>query len=193
MRFKNELKWYWNKRVYVYPFKSMTGNFNWSEWRNMKDSEYISRMQTYNDADAIGLNLVCGKKGVCGIGIRRDNDDIHSLKVLLTALNYLGLPQDYSWVIKTPHEYIIVVDVLNGFNNQDTKRFEYVRIIWETFIQLPIRGEQQTYPVEFLKLYPQDHPIQISKETIYKCISELSKRDIILPNKKSWWKRLFNL
>lgn len=192
-KFKNEIDWYWSKRVYVYPFKSVTSNFNWLEWRNLKDLEYKSRLQNYYEIDAIGLNLVCGKKGICGIGIRRDNNNKHSLSVLYTALSYLNLPIDYPWVIQTPHENIIVLDAQDGFNNKDEKIFKDLRIIWETFIQLPIRGTQQSYPVDFLKFYPQEHPVQKGKEDIYKCISELNKKNIVLPSKKAWWRRLFNL
>lgn len=192
-KFKNEIDWYWSKRVYVYPFKSVTSNFNWLEWRNLKDSEYKSRLQNYYEIDAIGLNLVCGKKGICGIGIRRDNNDKHSLSVLYTVLSYLNLPREYPWVIQTPHENIIVLDVQDGFNNKDEKVFKDLRIIWETFIQLPIRRTQQSYSVDFFKFNPQGHPIQRKKEDIYKCIDKLKKKDIILLSTKPWWKRLFNL
>ena len=94
--YKEEIDWYWNRRVYVYPFKSVTGDFNWLDWRNLNDDGYIDRIQEYNKTDAIGLNLVCGKKGVCGIGIRRDENNVHSLKVLHIALKYLGLSKDYT-------------------------------------------------------------------------------------------------
>lgn len=191
--YKEEINWYWNRRVYVYPFKSVTGDFNWLDWRNLNDAGYIDRLQEYNETDAIGLNLVCGKKGVCGIGIRRDENDRHSLEVLHTALGYLGLPKDCTWVIQTPHENIIIIDAQTGFNKKDQKKFENIRIIWESFIQLPVRGEVSSYPVQFIGFYPQEHPTQVSKDTIYKCITELSKKDILLPSKKSWWRRLFNM
>ena len=124
----------------MYPFKSITGDFNWSEWRNIKDPEYKCRLQDYYETDAIGLNLVCGKKGVCSIGIRRDTNDKHSLSILYTALSYLDLPQEYPWVLQTPHENIIILDAQDSFNSKDEKTFKDLRIIWETFIQLPIRG-----------------------------------------------------
>ena len=108
-------------------------------------------------------------------------------------MSYLDLPQEYPWVLQTPHENIIILDAQDSFNSKDEKTFKDLRIIWETFIQLPIRGTQQSYSVDFLKLYPQEHPVQKEKEVIYRCIAELSKKDIILPSTKSWWRRLFNL
>ena len=158
MEIRRELEWYWNKRVYVYPFKSITDTFNWLDWRNIKDSDYKNMLQDYCNVDAVGLNLVCGKKGVCGIGIRRDDDNRHSLEILFVALQYLNLPQEYPWVISTPHEYIIIVDVQNSFSNKDIKQFEYIRIIWETFIQLPIRGRATILPSRISKVLSSRSP-----------------------------------
>lgn len=192
-KFKEEIEKYWQRKVYVYPFTNVLDNLKWSEWRNVKDTEYINRMYTYYETEAIGLKLVAGKKGVCGIGIRRDTNDRHSRGIVRTALSLLNLPEDYLWVIHTPHEYIIIVDLQEGLSSTDQKLFENVRIIWEEDIQLPNRYEKDSYPVQFMNLFfPSKHPTQISKSTLYKGITKLAKKDIILPG-KSWWKRLFNL
>lgn len=191
-KYKEELNWYWGKRVYVYPFKDLLQDFRWSDWRNVNDAEFESKLAMYSEVDAIGLKLVTGKKGACGIGIRRDTNNRHSLAVLQTSLNLLKLPKDYSWIIQTPHEYTIVIDAIDGFSNKDQKVFENVRLYWETSIQVPIKELSATYPVQFIGFYPQNHPKQISKKDIYYCIDQLTKNvDIILSRKKPWWKRLF--
>lgn len=191
-KYKGELNWYWSKRVYVYPFKDLLQDFSWSEWRNINDSEFENRLNEYNEVEAIGLKLVTGKKGVCGIGIRRSTDDQHSLSVLQTSLSLLGLSKDYDWIIQTPHEYIIIIDAVDGFNNKDQKVFDNIRIYWETSIQTPIRGFPTAYPVQFIGFSPQSHPKQISKKNIYYCIDQLTEKvDIVLSKKKPWWKRLF--
>lgn len=191
-KYKGELNWYWSKRVYVYPFKDLLQDFSWSEWRNINDSEFESRLDKYNEVEAIGLKLVTGKKGVCGIGIRRSTDVRHSLSVVQTSLSLLGLSKDYDWIIQTPHEYIIIIDAVDGFNNKDQKVFENIRIYWETSIQAPIRGFPAAYPVQFIGFNPQNHPKQSSKKSIYYCIGQLTgKTDIVFSKKKPWWKRLF--
>lgn len=188
--FKEELDWYWSKRMYVYPFKSSIERLKWSDWKNIKDMEYKEKLSDYYKEDALGLNLVTGKKGICGIGIRRDTNNRHSLAILQEVLELLELSKDYLWVLETPHEYIILVDIAIGFNNKDPKHFKNIRIIWEEGLQVPVK-ERGSYPIQFAKsFYPQDHPTQINKEIIYNCIKEIDERAII-NSKSPWWKKLF--
>lgn len=191
-KFQEELDWYWGKRVYIYPFKSPIEDFKWLSWRNVKDTEYEERLHSYYNEEAIGLNIVTGKKGICGIGIRRDTNNRHSLAILQESLELLGLPKDYLWVLKTPHEYIIIVDVQLGFDKQELKNFQNVRIIWEKPLQLPVKVES-SYPVQFNSdFYPNEHPRSVSKETIYKCIN-IIKDKVFAEDIKPWWKKLFGM
>lgn len=191
-KFKEELDWYWHKKVYVYPSKNPVEGFKWSDWRNVKDAEYEERLHSYYNEDAIGLNIVTGKKGVCGIGIRRDNNDRHSRSILQEALKLLELPKNYLWILKTPHEYIIIVDAQLGFSNQDQKQFQNIRIIWEQALQLPLK-EETTYPIQFYEnFYPSGHPSPVHKTAIYKCIKTIEDR-ILAKDIKPWWKKLLGM
>ena len=193
IKFREELEWYWQKKVYVYPYYSVMDVIKWSEWRNIKDADYIERMNSYNGEGVIGLKLVTGKKGVCGVGIRRDNDDRFTRGVLYNALSLFELPKDYTWILQTPHEYIIIVDLVEGLSNNDPKKFENLRIYWEADIQLPNKYEKTSYPVQyFLKFYPQNHPAQIPKTTLYKGINELIEEGILFEDRKPWWKKIFH-
>lgn len=190
------IDWYWSKRVYVYPFDNPTESFSWSYWKNIKDADYTSLIDNYKKIDAIGLNIVTGKKGICGIGLRRDNNERHSLSILKETLQLLSLPDDYLWVLKTPHEYIVIVDIRNGFNRQDLKNFGYVRILWETNIKLPSIKKDDPYPVQFANyFYPQAHPIQIRKDNVYSAIDTIKGKVILTETEMngSWFKRFLKL
>ena len=167
---KSLLKWadyYCQQKVWIYPYNLKESPIVF--WKNIKNNEdYQSLYKSWNWNTFTGIKLVIGKKGSRVIEVKT--------KVLLKkALNLLGLPKDYDWIIYGPTKYGIVVDTpgvsieSKGMSNRSLKK---VLILWDGYYMLPTPGVSVYF---YQNRIPQCHPMQVKDEVFFKCIKYLTQ------------------
>lgn len=164
---QNWVQFYMEKRLWVYPYN--LDEKAWLYWKNLKSqTEYEQASQTWDWNNSTGIKLVVGKKGVRVV-------EVTNKQLLKKALNLLGLPEDYPWIIYSQSKYGIIVDTPNvsskvkGIGNRGYKQ---VLLLWEGYYVLPSSG----IPVYFYKnRIPTGHSKQIADDTLLNCVEVLVK------------------
>ena len=168
---------YVGKRLWVYPYRDYYEQFNWLEWRNVKDPDYKEKYSAYDWDSANGVNVVTGKKGILIISFRKDENDNYANNSLNNVLNILGLPMDYDWVVEGNTTFSIVLDVCDMPMGRIKKKYREISLIYEDHFVLPPGIEH--YESWYKNGIPRIRPVQLSWKVLSDKIVDIDKLSII--------------
>jgi len=164
-------------RIWIYPYKNYSEQFEWLHWRNMKESDYNEEFKSFKWNCVEGINIVTGKKGVLVLSFVKDESNGYATNSLLKVLSLLGLPKDYDWVIESKTYYSIIVDVHSMPMGRIQKKYRNFVLRYEESYILPPGIEN--YESWFKNGIPQTHPIQISWFLFKEKIAEIEKLSLV--------------
>jgi hypothetical protein len=129
------------------------------QWKNLLiQRQSISEFESYDWNNATGVGCMTGLDNICAIDI----DSCSDYNFLEEALELLGLPKNYEWVVQSGSKngfHIIIkvekfdfldeTEVVTSFPPSDNYKhvFEKVELLWNTNLVLPpsIHNSGQTY------------------------------------------------
>lgn len=168
---------YVGKKLWVYPYRDYYEQFQWLDWRNLKDPDYEEKYSTYEWASANGINVVTGKKGILIIRFRKDENDNYANNSLNNVLDILGLPKDYDWVVEGSTTFAIVLDVCDMPMGKIKKNYREISIIYEDHFILPPGIEH--YESWYKNGIPRTRPIQLSWKVLSEKLLVIDKQPIV--------------
>jgi DNA polymerase III epsilon subunit-like protein len=149
------------------------------QWKHLlTQRQTLSEFESYDWNNATGVGCTTGLNNICAIDI----DGCSDYNFLEDALEILGLPKNYEWVVqsgsKNGFHIIIQVEkfefldknqVVTSFPPSDNYKhlFDKVEILWNTNLVLPpsIHNSGQTYEFVNCKI-PTNPPMDIRQGTV---------------------------
>lgn len=163
-------RWYKQLCLYVIPYGE---DGSWNTWKYVKQSDYDIKFSDYNWNTSKGICALIGKKGIRALHKRNIKNKAEQDEWIKDTLDFLGLPENYPWVILYPGTVTILIETqdINGMCNTFYSDGTY--LLWQTTFPLP------AYPaVTFYKdNIPLSRPAHIDITVLEKLISLLKDPD----------------
>lgn len=178
-------EYYQNMRVWVYPYNYFEDG--WKYWRNRNDKDYANISKTFKWEDEVaGIKMIVGKKGIRLLTLDK------SERLLNTALELLGLPSEYPWIVETNNSYSVIIDSTEfQLGNVHVLFYSWGVLLIEGSYVLPSPGNDIYF---YQNRKPLKHPTpQVKSELILRCAEKLSELEkpakISFAENIPWWRK----
>ena len=192
MGLKNLAVQYYNRKIYVYPFYPGIKPPHWrEEWNG--HNQTLDEVNKYDWLSAGSIYAVAGKKGIRVLTIRVEKKKYRKW-FTKQALELLGLPENYEWVVCRPGENSIIVETPNDRTGDQNIMHEFIRLYWQDYFLLPTDVKDIDYHFRY-KALPNSRPTHITNNALFSCADTLDKdiqkyidteRAIQRPCRKFW-------
>lgn len=161
-------EFYYNRKLYVYPFHCGSCVPEWrKEWNG--HTQTLEEVKQYNWKDADSIYAVAGKKGIRVIDIRLEKTK-YKKWFIERALEMLNLPKNYDWITVRANTYSIIIETADNRKGDLNRTCEFTRLYWQDYFLLPTEN-----PIfHFLgNVIPKQRPIHIENEYLFSCLETL--------------------
>ena len=161
---------YFNRKLYVYPFRCGSCVPEWrKEWNG--HTQTLEEVKLYNWKDAGSIYAVAGKKGIRVIDIRLEKTK-YKKWFIERALEMLNLPIDYDWITVRGNEYSIIIETADDRKGDLNRTCEFTRLYWQDYFLLPTGNPNFHFLGNFI---PKQRPTHIENEHLFSCLETIEE------------------